>query len=332
MESRKVEGLWNHLHWLTVLAEQGSYTAAAARLQVSKAAMSQRIAELEKAVGVPLVRRTTRSMQLTQTGQHLVSGIRASYDAIAQSFAGARDAAAEPQGLVRVTAPVALARQHLVPAVARFLAGHPSIRVELELSDRLSSMASEGFDLAIRHAAAAPDTHVAWELCRTTSVLVASPSYLERHPPPARPEDLAAHACLHYPRGRDEAVWSLERGAGTKAGRRVSVAVKGPLAANNSEVLRDAALEGLGIALIPDFSAMTLLQSGQLVRVLPAWRPTGTFADRIYALRPYAPQVPRAVDALVRHLRAWFDKGFAVPAAPKPDASPPVPAKKSRVR
>jgi DNA-binding transcriptional LysR family regulator len=311
MDTRKVEGLWTHLHWLTVLAEQGSYTAAAARLHVSKAAMSQRIAELEQAVGVPLVRRTTRSMQLTEAGERLVRDLKSSYDAIAQSFLGAKDTAAEPQGLVRVTAPVALARQQLVPMIAEFLLAHPRIRVELDLSDKLSSLASEGFDLAIRHASAAPDTHVAWQLCLTGSVSVASPAYLENHPAPLEPQELADHACLHYPRGRDEVVWSFEKGSpGTRAHRRVSVAVSGPLAANNSEALRDAAAAGLGIALIPDFSAKALLASGALVQVLAGWRPAGTFADRIYALRPYSSHVPRAVDALVRHLRRRFQGGF----------------------
>lgn len=313
MERGNVEGLWNHLHWLTVLAEQGSYTAAAARLHVSKAAMSQRITELEKAVGVPLVRRTTRSMRLTETGERLVREIRSSYDAIAKGFLGAREAAGEPQGLVRLTAPVALARQFLVPIVADFLLVHPGIQVELEMSDRLRSLSSEGFDLAIRHSATAPDTHVAWQLCTTTSVLVASPRYLKGAPAPTQPEELRDHACLHYPRGRDEVVWSLERGtAGAKGHKRVSVAISGPLAANNSEALRDAAVAGLGIALIPDFSAAALLRSRELVHVLPPWRPSGTFADRIYALRPYSSQVPRAVELLVRHLRERFAGGFLI--------------------
>jgi DNA-binding transcriptional LysR family regulator len=311
MDRRKVEGLWTHLHWLTVLAEQGSYTAAASRMQVSKAAMSQRISDLEKAVGVPLVRRTTRSMRLTEAGERLVADIKTSYDAIARSFTGVKDAADEPHGLIRVTAPVALARQQLVPMITSFLQQYPAIRVELNLSDRLASLGPEGFDLAIRHSTSAPDTHVAWQLCKTESVLVASRSYLKSHTPPVQPQDLQQHACLHYPRGRDEVVWSLERGAeGLRSYKRISVAVTGPLAANNSEALRDAAARGLGIALIPDFSAQSLLQSKHLVRVLPGWRATGTFADRIYALRPYSPQVPRAVELLIKFLRTRFQEGF----------------------
>jgi len=137
MDLQKAESLWAHLHWLIVLGQQGSYTAAAARLGVSKAAMSQRIAELERAVGVTLVRRTTRSMRLTEAGQQLVDQTRDPFEQIAHSFLQAQDQAGEPRGLIRVTAPVALGRQQLLPRLADFLLAHPSIRVEMELSDRL---------------------------------------------------------------------------------------------------------------------------------------------------------------------------------------------------
>ncbi|MBA4267585.1 MAG: LysR family transcriptional regulator, partial [Comamonadaceae bacterium] len=259
--------LWGHFHWLTVLAQQGSYTAAAARLGVSKAAMSQRMAELERMAGVALVQRTTRSVRLTEAGQRLVDDTRASFDHIAQSFAQVRDAAGAPRGLLRVTAPVALARQQLVPHLAGFLREYPEVRLELDLSDRLSSLATEGFDLAIRHTAHPPDTHVAWTLCDTQSVLVATRAYLRRHGTPALPGDLAQHNCLHYPRSHDTPVWTLEKRG--QPAERVSVRVTGSLAANNSEALRDAALTGLGIALLPDFSAQASLQAGKLVRVLP---------------------------------------------------------------
>ena len=111
MKSEKVEALWAHLHWLTVLAQQGSYTAAAQRLGVSKAAMSQHIAELERAAGVPLVQRTTRSVRLTEAGQRLVDGMREPFERIAQSFSSVRDMAELPSGRIRVTAPVAPRRR-----------------------------------------------------------------------------------------------------------------------------------------------------------------------------------------------------------------------------
>ncbi|MEJ8858453.1 LysR family transcriptional regulator [Variovorax robiniae] len=313
MSQQKIESLWTHLHWLTVLAQQGSYTAAARRLGVSKAAMSQRIAELERAAGVPLVQRTTRSVRLTEAGQHLVEDMRQPFEDIAHSFAGVRDLAGVPRGLVRVTAPVAFARQQLVPRLADFLRAQPEVRIELDLSDRLSSLAMEGFDLAIRHTAAPPDTHVAWTLCETRSVLVASRAYLRRRGHPGSPQDLAGHDCLHYPRAQDTPAWHLEVKASTRSAGsppRITVPITGPFAANNSEALRDAAIAGLGIALLPDFSAQAALQSGKLVEVLPQWQPVGAFGDRLYAIRPYATHVPRAVAAFVAWLREALKEGF----------------------
>ncbi|GAA4338071.1 LysR family transcriptional regulator [Variovorax defluvii] len=310
METKNIESLWTHLHWLNVLAQQGSYTAAAARLGVSKAAMSQRIAELERAAGVPLVRRTTRSVRLTEAGGRLVDDTRAPFEQIAHSFAGVRDLAGVPRGLLRVTAPVALARQQIVPRVADFLRANPQVRLALDLSDRLSALAVEGFDLAIRHAASVPDTHVAWRLCDTHSLLVASRSYLRRRPAPQSPQELSAHDCLHYPRAQEQPAWTLESTGGRRAVERVTVPVAGPFAANNSEALRDAALAGLGIALVPDFSAQAALQSGKLVHVLPDWRPVGAFAEQLYAIRPYATHVPRAVTVFVAWLREVLKDGF----------------------
>ncbi|MED5620863.1 LysR family transcriptional regulator [Ideonella sp. BN130291] len=310
MDDRKIESLWAHVHWLTVLGQQGSYTGAAQRLGVSKAAMSQRISELERAAGVPLVRRTTRSVRLTEAGQQLVDSTLGAFEQIARSFEGVKDLAAAPRGLLRLTAPVALARQQIVPRLPEFLRRHPEVRIELDLSDRLSSLAQEGFDLAIRHSASVPDTHVAWTLCRTRSLLVASRAYLRRRGTPQHPQELAQHDCLHYLRPQDTVAWSFQRRGSPAGSDKLTVAVKGPFAANNSEALREAALGGLGIALLPDFSAQAL-GGGKLVAVLPDWQPVGTYGEQLYAVRPYSAQVPRAVQALVGYLREAFQDGFA---------------------
>ncbi|WP_438390623.1 LysR family transcriptional regulator [Caballeronia sp. DA-9] len=311
METQRVESLWTHLYWLTILAQQGSYTRAATRLGVSKAAMSQRIVELERAAGVSLVQRTTRSVRLTEAGQRLVEQTRGQYEDIAQSFAGVRDSAGIARGELRVTAPVAFARQQLVPHLSAFLRANPEVRVQLEVSDRISSLASEGFDLAIRHSAVAPETHVAWTLCKTRSVIVATRAYLKRRGTPSTPHELASHDCLFYPRAQDAPAWTFERTTGRKAAGRVTVPLNGPFSANNSETLRDAALDDLGIALVPDFSAQAALRAGQLVRLLPDWQPTGVFAEQLYVVRPYASHVPRAVTAFVSYLRKTFENGFS---------------------
>ncbi|VVE59993.1 LysR family transcriptional regulator [Pandoraea captiosa] len=311
MDSEKIEGLWTHLHWLTVLAEQGSFTAAATRLGVSKAAMSQRIAELERAAGVSLVQRTTRSVRFTEAGQQLVDDTRGQYAQIATSFSNLRDQAGVARGLIRVTAPVALGRQQVIPRLSGFLRAHPEVRVQLDLSDRLSSIASEGFDLAIRHSTNAPETHVAWKLCDTRSLIVATRAYLKRRGTPVSPADLAEHDCLAYPRAQVSTTWSFEpTGPRKSATGPVTINANGPVTANNSEALRDAALDDLGIALVPDFTAQAAVKSGKLVVLLPEWRPVGAFAERIYVVRPYTSHVPQAVRLFVDYLREAFAGGF----------------------
>lgn len=312
MAERRIETLWSHVHWLSVLGLAGSFTAAAQRLGVSKAAMSQRITELEQAAGVPLVQRTTRSLRLTEAGQQLVDATAGAFETINTAFAGIRDLAATPRGRLRLTAPVALARQQIVPLLPAFLRAHPQVRIELDLSDRLVPLAQEGFDLAIRHCPAPPDSHVAWALCATRAWLVASRAYLRRRGTPQVPADLAQHDCLSYFRAGDTPAWQLQAlaGEGQILGQKLAVPVTGSFAANNSEALREAALAGLGIALLPDFSALAALRADKLVKLLPNWQPVGSFGEQIYAVRPYSPQVPRAVQALVAYLRDALAGGF----------------------
>jgi DNA-binding transcriptional LysR family regulator len=303
--------VFSDLHLLTVLAQTRSYTQAARRLGISKASVSMRIAELERAAGVPLVRRTTRSVGLTEAGEQLVDQTRDAFSRIEQSFSSVKDLAGTPRGLVRVTAPVALGRQHIAPTLAAFLRAYPEIRLELDLSDRFVNLAQEGFDLAIRHTQAPPDTHVAWVLCPSRSVLVASADYLKRHGNPAHPSELAAHQCLLYLRDAAGQSWSFDKEGARKTAESVIVAVNGPLRANNSEILRDAVLGGAGIGLLPDFSAAGHMGPKLLVRVLPQWQPRGFFGERLYAIRPWSPQVPRAVQCFVDHLRGALAQGFA---------------------
>lgn len=333
MSSDQLAPLVGDLHLLTVLAATRSFTETARRLGLSKASASMRISELERTAGVLLVRRTTRSVGLTEAGQQLVNDMLPAFGRISESYSAARDLADTPRGLVRLTAPVALGRQVLAPYVATFLRQFPDIQIELELTDRFVNLANEGFDLAIRHTHAVPETHVAWVLCETRSQLVASPQYLARRGVPLHPSELASHDCLMYLQSSQVGNWNFVRhAAGKEQGKepgkgkrkaaptgaeRVGVNVSGSLKANNSEVLRDALLAGLGIGLLPDFSLTADNAPGgsaPLVEVLPDWQVQGFFGDHIYALRPWSSQVPKAVQCLVDHLRQSFGQNMGAPA------------------
>ncbi|HYW55634.1 MAG TPA: LysR family transcriptional regulator [Polaromonas sp.] len=316
MSSDQLSPLIADLHLLTVLASTKSFTEAARRLGVSKASASMRISELERAAGVTLVRRTTRSVGLTEAGQQMVNGMLPAFDRISESYNGARDLVGTPRGLIRVTAPVALGRQHLAPCIASFLQLFPEIQIELELTDRFVNLANEGFDLAIRHTSTPPETHVAWTLCETRSILLASPHYLKRRGVPAHPSELTAHDCLLY-LGNHAGNWTFVRNTKRKTAERVGVNITGSLRANNSEVLRDALLSGLGIGLLPDFSLVGSRKDKKqrrLVPVLPDWQVQGFFGERLYALRPWSAQVSKAVQCLVKHLRDSFAEGFSARA------------------
>ncbi len=287
------------IYLLTVVSQTRSFTQAARRLGISKASVSGRIHDLERSLGLPLVRRTTRSVSMTEAGQLLVSGAQNAFGALYDSVNAARQTMDEPRGLVRVSAPVAFGRQHLAPLVTPFLHRYPAVTLELELADRFVNLENEGFDLAVRHADSVPESYVAWALLRSEAGLLASPDYVARHGTPAHPAELADHVCLHYLRAGGADVWSFVPRSG--ASTRTDIAIRSRFRANNSEVLRDAVLGGLGIGLLPDFSA--LAGTAQLVPILPDWRVIGFFGQTIYALRPWSATVPPAVRCLVDFLK-----------------------------
>ena len=305
MKEMKTDTLWDHLHWLTVLAEQGSFTRAAERLDVSKAAMSQKIKELEEMAGVLLVQRTTRSVRLTSAGEKLVEELREPFARIEQSFFSVRDTAGPVRGLVRITAPVAFARQQLVPIIGEFLRDYPQVRLQLDVTDRIVSLSSEGFDLAIRHSDTLPETHVALPLCDTRTLLVASPAYLNEQGIPHTPQDLAQHNCLYYPRGVESPRW---RFATTADSEQVQIRIQGSFATNNSESIRGAARRGLGISRLPFFGAGEPLAAGSWRQFWPGGQRFKPLAARLWIVRPWAAQVPRAVTTFTHWLRARFDR------------------------
>ena len=310
MSGFRVADVLPDLHLLTIIAQTRNLTQAARRLGISKASVSTRLRDLERVVGMSLVRRTTRSVTLTAAALQLVDDTQASFARIEQSLEQAKDLAGKPRGLLRISAPVALGRQRIAPTVPDFLRRYPEIRLELDLSDRFVNVTQEGFDLAVRHGRSIPDSYIARVLCESRSLLMASPEYLQRRGTPEHPTDLARHDCLLYLRDGSAQSWSFafEKAGSRKRGERINVPVGGPFKANNSEVLRAAIVGGLGIGLLPDFSLLpdSSAESGSMVPVLPDWRPVGFFGDRIYAIRPGGVRASRAVECAIEHLRQVF--------------------------
>lgn len=293
------------LRMLVVLADTRSFTAAARQLGISKSLVSQRMKALEQALAVALLVRTTRSVRLTEAGLLLVERSRPALETLQSCVSEVRDLAQAPRGRIRLTAPVALGRQHLGAVLSRLARDYADIRLEVYLTDRFVNLRQEGFDFAIRHADQIADTYVARRLCATQAYLVASPAYLARQGEPTHPAELAAHRCLLYRGDELRSQWSFV----PKAGRAGVVHVTPSEAAsiNNSELLRDMAAAGAGVTMAPDFS---LPADGSLRRVLPAWECHGGFARTLYLVRPFSATPTQAHRIVEKALLAHFHQGF----------------------
>jgi DNA-binding transcriptional LysR family regulator len=275
------------------VVERKSFAEAARSLGLTTSAVSKRIARLERALGATLLHRTTRRLSLTEAGAVYHDRIRRVLGELASAEEAVTRLGTEPHGLLRVSAPMSFGHLHLAPLVPEFLAAHPGLRVDLELDDRLVDLIDGGFDVAVRIAALADSSLVARRLAPARRVICGSPDYLARRGVPRHPADLARHDCLRYTlQARGD--WTVRRG---RSGARVEVS--GSLQANNGEVLRAAALAGLGLVFLPTMIVWRDLQAGTLVPVLVPHLPPPTAIHAVYPRsRLLSPKVRAFVDFL----------------------------------
>ena len=289
------------------LVEARSFTAAAGKLGVSKSVVSARLSALEQRLGTRLLHRTTRKLSLTPEGlafyEHCAR-IAAEADAATLTAGGA---AKDPVGLLRVNAPVTFAQMYLAEPIGAYLERHPKVRVELVLSDRLIDLVDEGIDVAIRISARLRDSSlVARKLATDRSVVCAAPSYLAKHGTPQAPAELLHHACLRYALLKASDEWRFR-----DSGASFSVPVEGRLTVADGATLREAAVAGLGIAVLPSFMVTPELRAGRLVAVLERY----SFVRlTIHAMTPAgssAPKVRAFIDQVANYLRAppWSAAG-----------------------
>jgi DNA-binding transcriptional LysR family regulator len=253
-----------HMQVFVGVVEAGSITAAAERLNLAKSAVSRRLAELEAHLGVSLIQRTTRRLNLTDSGRAFYArcvAILADLEEAESAVSQAHDAL---KGQLKVALPLAFGLLHLAPLVQEFMARHPEVRLELDFNDRQLDLMQEGFDLAVRIATLADSSLVARRLVSIRHIACASPAYLVRRGTPRRAADLAQHDCLAYSNVRDPALWNCQGPDGAPVQVRVPVR----LAASSGEFLMRAALAGEGVVLLPTFYVHEALRAGQLVPVL----------------------------------------------------------------
>ena len=298
-------------------AEAGSISAAARRLGVAKSVVSERIAEIERTLGARLLQRTTRKMSLTEDGQAFLTRARRITGEVAAAATEIAERRGTLAGTLRVSGPVSFGILHLGPALYPFLQRHPGIELTLDLEDRFVDVEADGYDAVIRHGPIRDSWLVAIRIAPSRRILVASPDYLAAHGTPRSLAELERHRSILYTNRVTD--WRFAGPKGT-----VSVSPIVALRVNNGLVMRDAALAGMGLTLLPSFMVHGEVKSGALRVVTVGLEPDGA---EIFLAYPRAQGLSAKLRALVDHLRAafgfppyWDTDSSDDPGRPRPDA------------
>ncbi|HEY6456632.1 MAG TPA: LysR family transcriptional regulator [Steroidobacteraceae bacterium] len=279
------------------VARHKSFRRAAAELAVTPSAISQAVRTLERRVGATLFIRTTRSVGLTEAGGKFLARAKPAFEELVAAAGIARELGERPSGLLRLTVPRAVVPIVLQPLIASFCRAYPEVEVEIDVSEKLVDLAAEGFDAGIRLGQFIAADMVTVRLTPPFRfVIVASPAYLARSGRPEQPQDLRRHACLRLRRSNGAlALWSLK-----EAGSAVEVAVSGPFLANDIPTLLGAALEGMGLAQVPEPIAAAAVAAGRLVHVLDPFAPT---TPGVFLYHPGRRQVMPKLRAFIDHVK-----------------------------
>lgn len=279
------------------VVEAGSITEAANRLDVAKSAVSRRLKELETHLGVELFHRTTRRMTLTETGRAYYHQCVRILDDVLEAELATSQAHGRLQGSLKVALPLSFGLMHLGPAINDFLKLHPEVEFDLDFNDRQVDVIDEGFDLAIRIAKLPDSSLIARRLTTMNRVVCASPEYLNQAGTPTSPDELTEHRCMIYSLIRDSHYWEFIEPNGNTLKIKLQPFIK----SSNGEYLRDAAVSGLGIILIPTFIAYQEIERGNLVTLLTDYSYPSIDAYALYPPTRHLSQRVRAfVDFLVQ--------------------------------
>lgn len=293
------------------VVESGSISGAAERMGVVKSAVSRRLKELETHLGVELFHRTTRRMNLTDTGRAFYHQAVRILDDVLEAEHAASQAHGTLKGSLKIALPESFGLMHMGPAINDFLALHPQIEFDLDFNDREVDLMQEGFDLAIRIANLQDSSLIARQLAPIHTLMCASPGYIEEKGMPRSPEELIGHQCLVYSLIRDFSSWQLL----DSEKRLIKTKIHPHLKASSGEFLREAAVADMGIALLPTFMVYEQIQCGELQPVLIDYKPPLINAYAIYPQTRHLSQRVRAfVDFLVARFAGtpYWDQGMPV--------------------
>jgi DNA-binding transcriptional LysR family regulator len=262
-------------------------SAAGREFGLSPAASSARMAQLEKQLGARLLHRTTRQITVTQEGEAFLEQARILLDAAEQAMASVGGGNAQVRGLLRVASSVTFGRAHVMPAIGDFLRAYPEVQLDLRLADGHHDLAADGIDVAIRIGPLRDSSLVMRPLARSRTVLCASPAYLKECGTPQHPSELQRHQCLVL-QAMDP--WHLRAPDGSE----LKLRVNGRLRSDSGLAVRDAAVDGLGIALLATWHLTEQLHSGELVRIMPGYQSDDSMISAVYLNRKFLPPKSRA--------------------------------------
>jgi DNA-binding transcriptional LysR family regulator len=261
----------NDLQAFRAVAQERSFTRAAAQFGVSPSALSQTLRGLEARLGLPLLTRTTRSVAPTEAGERLLGGLGPAFDQIDSALAALGEFREKPSGTIRITAGEHPVETILMPALERLLPDYPDIKVEVDVDNTLTDLVAGRYDAGIRFGEQVAKDMVAVRIGPDMRMaVVGAPAYFARRPRPKAPQDLTEHACINMrlPTHGSLYAWELEKGR-----RELKVHVEGPLVFNYAPLLLRAALAGLGLACVFEDQVQEHIAEGRLVRVLADWCP-----------------------------------------------------------
>jgi DNA-binding transcriptional LysR family regulator len=272
----------------------GNFTAAAEQLMLSKQYVSRRMAALEESLGARLLNRNTRKLSVTNNGQLFAQHAQRILDDVQEAALAVSGRRQVLQGSFRLSVPMSFGISHLSPFIAEFLSLHPGLQFQVELADRYVDVIGEGFDMAIRIGTLPDSSLIAKRLGEFRRVICGSPAYIQGAGAPNTPEALTEHLCLRYGR-ESQTGWELFQGDTRKV-----ISVQGPMVSNNGEMLRDAAVAGLGLVLLPEFIVAPALARGDLVTVLDDWRPMSLNLNALYPQHRQRSEINRVFMAFLQ--------------------------------
>jgi DNA-binding transcriptional LysR family regulator len=284
------------------VVEAGNFSKAARQLNLAPTSISRQVVALEDKLGVRLLNRTTRRQRLTEAGLLYFDRVKQILNEIDTANLAVSTLEATPSGTLRVTAPITFGRLYIVPALNTFLERYPNLHVSLTLTDSVTDLVEEGYDVAVRIGELADSRLITRKLATTERIICASPAYLNRAGVPSHPRDLDSHNCLVFQTAADDAVWQFSDRGGA-----YNVRVRGDFSTNSADAIRTAALEGLGLARVPTWLVARDIRRGALNAVLTddnsTLEPLSIHA--LYAHnRHLSPKVRAFVDFLVERFAA----------------------------